>query len=258
MEEIKKKWNSFIKKLGDLWQNFSSWLIKTWKKLCDFAKGLWNKVSCLAVSLWQKIVAKVKPLWDGFAKKNPKAAEWVREGGLFFLVSNLITIIRGILVTLLEPVFSFLGSGSVGFPNLTLNLFGIEFSWYIIGASESQGGAAYFTSFLIALWVCEIINFFMQRSFVFRSNGKMGRQALLYFLAFAVVTCIVNAVSNIWIGVASHFVPPLVYNLGTTFITGGVAMVVFFFANKLIFDSTLEKSEENHEEQNEEQVEDKI
>ena len=202
--------------------------------------------------------ARIRELEAKLAEKNPKAAEWVREGGLFFLVSNLITIIRGIMVTLLEPVFSFLGSGSVGFPNLTLNLFGIEFSWYIIGASESQGGAAYFTSFLIALWVCEIINFFMQRSFVFRSNGKMGRQALLYFLAFAVVTCIVNAVSNIWIGVASHFVPPLVYNLGTTFITGGVAMVVFFFANKLIFDSTLEKSEENHEEQNEEQVEDKI
>ena len=258
MDKIKEILKGFAQKTCDLWHKFTSWITKVWKKLSSSVVSIWNKVREWVISLWQKIVAKIKPAWDGFAEKNPKAAEWVREGGLFFLVSNLITIIRGILVTLLEPVFSFLGSGSVGFPNLTLNLFGIEFSWYIIGASESQGGAAYFASFLIALWVCEIINFFMQRSFVFRSNGKMGRQALLYFLAFAVVTCIVNAVSNIWIGVASHFVPPLVYNLGTTFITGGVAMVVFFFANKLIFDSTLEKSEENHEEQNEEQVEDKI
>ena len=35
----------------------------------------------------------------------------------------------------------------------------------------------------------------------------------------------VNALSNIWIGVASNFVSPLIYNLGTTFLTGGVAMV---------------------------------
>lgn len=226
---------------------------ETWRKLTERVRGffcivaeklapIWKRVSEWFIKLLNTITSKLKELWGGFAEKNPKAAEWVREGGLFFLVSNLITIIRGILVTLLEPVFGFLGKGAVGFPDLTLNLFGVEFSWYIIGASEEQGGAAYFASFLIALWVCEVINFFMQRKFVFRSNGNMGRQAILYFLAFLVVTCIVNAVSNLWIGVASYFVPPLVYNLGTTFITGGVAMVVFFFANKFIFSEAADKA----------------
>lgn len=178
---------------------------------------------------------KLKQIWLGFADKHPKLSEWVREGGLFFLVSNLITIVRGLLVSLLQPAFGFMGSTAIGFPNIMLNIFGIEFSWYIIGASEEQGGVAYFMSFIISLWVCEIINFFLQRKFVFRSNGKMGRQAALYFLAFLVVTCVVNALSNIWIGVASNFVSPLIYNLGTTFLTGGVAMVVFFFANRFIF-----------------------
>lgn len=178
---------------------------------------------------------KLKQIWLGFADKHPKLSEWVREGGLFFLVSNLITIVRGLLVSLLQPAFGFMGSAAIGFPNIMLNIFGIEFSWYIIGASEEQGGVAYFMSFIISLWVCEIINFFLQRKFVFRSNGKMGRQAALYFLAFLVVTCVVNALSNIWIGVASNFVSPLIYNLGTTFLTGGVAMVVFFFANRFIF-----------------------
>jgi putative flippase GtrA len=185
---------------------------------------------------------KIKQIWSDFVGKHPKLADWVREGGLFILVSNGITLIRGILVTLLEPAFGFLGHGAVGFPNIILNLFGIEFSWYIIGASEKQGGAAYFASFIIALWVCEIINFFLQRKFVFRSNGNMGRQAILYFLTFLVVTCVVNAVSNLWIGVASNFVPPFIYNLGTTFITGGVAMVVFFFANRFIFKETEKKA----------------
>lgn len=224
-----------------------------WRKLVEGARGIlnkaaeklapiWKSVSEWFIRLWNTVVTKLKELWGGFAEKNPKAAEWVREGGLFFLVSNLITLIRGFLVTLFEPAFAFLGDGAVGFPDLTLKLFGVEFSWYIIGASHEQGGAAYFASFLIALWVCEVINFFMQRKFVFRSSGHMGRQAALYFLTFLIVTCIVNAVSNLWIGVASYFVPPIIYNLGTTFITGGVAMVVFFFANKFIFSESNNKS----------------
>ena len=226
---------------------------KIWRKLVESVRGffcrvaeklahIWKSASGWAIRLWNTIVGKLKELWGSFAEKNPKAAEWVKEGGLFFLVSNLITIIRGVLVTLLEPAFAFLGKGAVGFPDLTLSLFGVEFSWYIIGASEKQGGAAYFASFLIALWVCEVINFFMQRKYVFCSNGKMGRQAVLYFLTFLIVTCIVNAVSNLWIGVASYFVPPIIYNLGTTFITGGVAMVVFFFANKFIFSESTDKA----------------
>ena len=178
---------------------------------------------------------KIKQLWLEFADKNPKISNWVKEGGLFFLVSNLITIIRGLMVSILQPAFSFMGTGAIGFPNITLKLFGYEFPWYIIGASEEQGGIAYFVAFILSLWVCEIINFFLQRKFVFQSNGKMSRQALLYFLAFLIVTCLVNALSNIWIGVASNFVSPLLYNLGTTFLTGGVAMVVFFFANRFIF-----------------------
>ena len=186
---------------------------------------------------------KIKQMWLGFADKNPKLAGWVREGGLFFLVSNLITIVRGLLVSILQPAFAFMGTAAIGFPNLTLNIFGIEFSWYIIGANEEQGGVSYFTAFLLSLWVCEIINFFLQRKFVFRSNGNMGRQAVFYFLAFAIVTCVVNALSNIWIGVASNFVSPLIYNLGTTFLTGGVAMVVFFFANRFIFKESDKKKD---------------
>lgn len=178
---------------------------------------------------------KIKQIWTDFAKQHPKIADWVREGGLFFLVSNLITIIRGLMVSLLQPMFGFMGTGAIGFPNINLNIFGIEFSWYVIGANEEQGGVAYFTAFLISMWLCEIINFFLQRKFVFQSNGNMGRQFIFYFLAFALVTCVVNALSNIWIGVASNFVSPLIYNLGTTFLTGGVAMVVFFFANRYIF-----------------------
>jgi len=181
---------------------------------------------------------RIKKIWQDFENDHPKVSKWVREGGLFFLVSALITVVRGILVSILQIAFSFMGTEAIGFPNLQLNIFGIEFSWYIIGANEEQGGVSYFVAFLVSLWICEIINFLMQRRFVFRSSGKIGRQAILYFIAFAIVTCVVNAISNIWIGVASYFVSPFIYNLGTTFLTGGVAMVVFFFANRYIFNNS--------------------
>ena len=178
---------------------------------------------------------KIKQWWREFEEKNPKLSRWVREGGLFFLVSNLITILRSVMHTLLQPLFEFMGTEAIGFPRITINFLGREFPWYIIGASEEVGGVSYLVAMLVAMWTCEIVNFFMQRKFVFRSNGNIGKQATLYFLSFLVVNCIVLAVSNFWTGWAVAFVPPFVYNLVTTFITGGVAMVVFFFANRFIF-----------------------
>ena len=32
--------------------------------------------------------------WNSFAAKHPATAKWVREGGLFVIVSNLITVLR--------------------------------------------------------------------------------------------------------------------------------------------------------------------
>lgn len=164
-----------------------------------------------------------------------------KRGWTFYGRQHLITVIRGLLVTALTPALSSLGGGAIGFPRIALNLFGVEFSWYIIGASEEQGGVAYFVALMISMWTCELINFLMQRKFVFRSNGNILCQGALYFLAFLIVTLVVNALSNIWIGVASHYLPQVVCDLGTTFLTGGVAMVVFFLLNRVIFKETEDK-----------------
>ena len=37
---------------------------------------------------------KIKGLWLGFAEKHPGASKWIREGGLFVIVSNLITVLK--------------------------------------------------------------------------------------------------------------------------------------------------------------------
>ena len=178
---------------------------------------------------------KIKQLWLNFENKYPKASQWVREGGLFVIVSNVITIFKYLLLTFLPLAFAFMGSQDFGFPGIDITLFGIEFKWYIIGYGAEQGGAAYFTAYMIAMVIGEVINFFIQRKWVFRSNGNILRQGLWYLLAFCVVTCVVNSINCVWAAVAGHFVEPWLYNIGTTVLNGGVSMVVFFIVNKIVF-----------------------
>lgn len=170
-----------------------------------------------------------------WVENNPKLARWIREGGLFVLVSNVITIFKYALLTFLPAAFAFLGNRDFGFPGIDLTLFGIEFKWYIIGYGAEQGGIAYFTAYMIAMVVGEVINFFIQRSWVFRSKGNILYQGMWYLLAFCVVTCVVNSINCVWVAVAGSFVPNWLYNIGTTVLNGGVSMVVFFVVNKIVF-----------------------
>lgn len=173
--------------------------------------------------------------WNHFAANHPAAAKWIREGGLFVIVSNAITVFKYLLLTFLPAAFAYLGSRDFGFPGIDLTLFGISFKWYIIGYGAEQGGIAYFTAYMIAMFIGEVINFFIQRSWVFRSKGNILKQGMWYLLAFCVVTCIVNSINCIWAAVAGHFVAPWLYNIGTTVLNGGVSMVVFFIVNKIVF-----------------------
>ena len=170
-----------------------------------------------------------------WAQNNPKIAQWIREGGLFVLVSNVITVFKWALLSFLPAAFAFLGSRDFGFPGIDLNLFGIEFKWYIIGYGAEQGGLAYFTAYLIAMIIGEAVNFPIQRNVVFRSKGNVWYQIMWYVIAFCIVTVIVNSINCIWVDVAGQWVAPWLYNIGTTVLNGGVSMVVFFFVNKIIF-----------------------
>ena len=180
-------------------------------------------------------MANKENVWTRFRDAHPKLAQWIREGGLFVIVSNAITVFKYLLLTFLPAAFAYLGDRDFGFPGIDVELFGIPFKWYIIGYGADQGGIAYFTAYMIAMVIGEVINFFIQRSFVFRSKGNILYQGLWYLLAFCVVTCVVNSVNCAWAAVAGHFVAPWLYNIGTTVLNGGVSMVVFFVVNKIVF-----------------------
>ena len=63
--------------------------------------------------------------WNNFAAKHPAAAKWVREGGLFVIVSNLITVFKYLLLQFLPAAFRSLPVVDFGWPGIDVTLFGI-------------------------------------------------------------------------------------------------------------------------------------
>ncbi len=173
--------------------------------------------------------------WAIFAKSHPSASKWIREGGLFFIVSNLITIMKYLILLFLPSAFAFLGDRSFGWPGIQVTLFGETFQWNILGYDQAHGGLAYFVAYMIAMAIGEIINFPIQKNLVFRSKGNLGKQIAWYGAAFVVINCIVNSINCIWVAVAGLFVPDWLYTIGTIVLQGGISMVIFFFVNKIIF-----------------------
>ena len=79
-------------------------------------------------------------LWNNFAAKHPAAAKWVREGGLFVIVSNLVTVFKYLLLQFLPAAFSSLPVVDFGWPGIPVTLFGETFQWNILGYDSAHGG----------------------------------------------------------------------------------------------------------------------
>lgn len=176
-----------------------------------------------------------KQWWENFAEKHPGAAKWIREGGLFFLFSNLVTVLQYILIQFLPAMFSQYKNIGWGWPGIPVTLLGQSFTWNAIGYDVQSGGLAYLIGYLIATFAAQCINFPLQRNITFRSKGSIPKQIFWYFVGWVAVTLVVNSINCVWVGVASALLPDFIYNIGTTVLTGGVSMVIFFFVFKIIF-----------------------
>lgn len=87
--------------------------------------------------------------WNNFAAKHPAVAKWVREGGLFVIVSNLITVFKYLLLEFLPVAFSSLPVVDFGWPGIDVPLFGETFKWNILGYDAAHGGLPYFCAYMI-------------------------------------------------------------------------------------------------------------
>lgn len=187
----------------------------------------------------------IKTWWNRFAERNPKASKWMREGGLFFLFSNAVTLVQYVVYAFLPNL---LGTELAGmawsWPAIPMKLFGISFTWNAIGYDVLYdaagnvligGGVGYLIAMLVGSFLAQVINFPLQRNITFRSKGNPWYQGFWYFIAWCVITLIVNSINCVWVAVASQLLPNWLYSVGTTVLMGGISMVIFFFVFKIIF-----------------------
>ena len=150
----------------------------------------------------------MKGFMENFAEKHPKAAQWIREGGLFILFSYVVTFIKYLLLTFLPGFYQ----GLVG-----------DVEWVWPGIRTQVLGV-------------ECINFPLQRNVTFRSKGPVGLQIFFHALGTIGVMLVMNLFTCIWNPVTAAFgIPDAVRNIVTTIATGGVAMVIIFAIDKTIF-----------------------
>ena len=177
--------------------------------------------------------------FDSFAQKHPKAAQWIREGGLFIIFSYVVTFIKYLLLTFLPGFYQgIVGDVEWVWPGIRTQMFGVPFTLALIGNSLADGGLAFTLANYTSIILGECINFPLQRNVTFRSHGPVLPQIGFHALGTIGVMLVMNLFTCIWNPVTAAFgIPDAVRNIVTTIATGGVAMVIIFAIDKTIFTS---------------------
>ena len=187
---------------------------------------------------------------NDFAQKHPKAAEWVRKGGLFLIFSWVVTALKAVMLMFLPSLYhGIVGDVEWLFPGVPVELFGVGFKLSIIGNALEVGtdgaylvnsGLAFTLANLTAIFFGECINFPLQRNVTFKSHGPLGPQIGLHLLATVAVFLVMNLFTCVWNPVtvaliSNEALRNTVSSIVTTVVTGGVAMVIIFAVDNKIF-----------------------
>ena len=60
----------------------------------------------------------IKNWWNNFVEKHPAASKWIREGGLFIIVSNLVTVLKYLILQFLPKMLTGLPDTDFGWPGI--------------------------------------------------------------------------------------------------------------------------------------------
>ena len=82
---------------------------------------------------------------------NQDIMQWIREGGLFVIVCNLITVFKYILLQFLPAAFANMPKVDFGWPGIEVTMLGATFKWNILGYDAEHGGLPYFCAYMIAM-----------------------------------------------------------------------------------------------------------
>ena len=173
---------------------------------------------------------------SSFAEKHPKAAQWIREGGLFLVFSYVVTFLKYLMLQFLPALFSAYADVGWTWPGIPVTLFGVPFELAVVGNTVAAGGLAFTLDNYLSIFLGECVNFPLQRSVTFKSHGPLVPQILCHLAATVAVCLVMNLFTCVWNPMAAHFgIPDFLFNIVTTVLTGGVAMVIIFAVDKTIF-----------------------
>ncbi|WP_439444175.1 GtrA family protein [Listeria aquatica] len=131
-----------------------------------------------------------------FKEKHPDWTEFI----LFNLLSNVATITNFIML--------WLGTGL-----LFKSFESIPFNWFIFHYAPENGGLGGFLSFLLAYICAQIVNFFVQRKFVFEADN-----AILKALPWYILTVTVAGLVSVWL-------PPYIIRILHPYVGGFAATI---------------------------------
>ena len=196
----------------------------------------------------------MKQWWSSFKEKHPVLAKWLYQIFFFIVFSEGVTIFQYIIFAFLPKLLGLKLAGTAwSWPAIPVTLFGKTFTWNALGYDVLYdangnvmigGGLGYFISMLVGSFLAQCINFPLQRNITFKSHGNPWYQAMWYFIAWIIITPVVNSLNCLWVGVMQDVVPGWLYNIGSTFIMGGISMIVFFFVFKIIFPEGEKKNDD--------------
>lgn len=112
-----------------------------------------------------------------FKEKHPDLYEFI----MFNIMSNVATVTNFIVL--------WIGTGL-----LFARLSEINFHWFIFNYSTKEGGLAGFLSFLLAYICAQIVNFIVQRKFVFSATVDIKKVMPWYIL-----TVTVAGIISVWL-----------------------------------------------------------
>ena len=171
-------------------------------------------------------------VWYGFADKNPKLAKIIYQVFFFIVFSEGVTIYQYLVMTFLPFALGYNPTSYTEWGWAPFEILGVP--CVLFGDAK---GFETFLAYQISGFTAQIINFPLQRNITYKSKGNPWYQAMWYLIGYVMVNLV--AMSLIW-GVCNCFmiawnVPDALIGLLKTFLTGGVAMAVFFVIFMIIF-----------------------
>ena len=119
----------------------------------------------------------IKNIWKCFEEKHSAFAKWLYQIFYFVVFSMGVTVFQYLVFTFLPGILGIgLASTEFMWPKISMNLFGVKFTWSLLGYNVLRdaagnvligGGLGYFISYELGLISCTVYQFSTSEKYYF-------------------------------------------------------------------------------------------